>query len=89
MDEIAAVERTTAEEGFPASRSVCSESSVPEVLSLKDGGPELKVNIGSGLSGATGWYNIDNSTTILLSRLPLGASSFTLQIGQMMSTAAM
>ena len=89
MDEIAAVERTTAEEGFPANRSGCSESSEPEVLNLRDGGPELKVNIGSGLSAATGWYNIDNSTTILLSRLPLGASSFTLQIGQMMSTGAM
>jgi len=76
VDEIAAVERTTAEEGFPASRSVCSESSVPEVLSLKDGGPELKVNIGSGLSGATGWYNIDNSPTILLSRLPFGRKLF-------------
>ncbi len=30
-----------------------------------------KVNIGCGLSGAKGWYNIDNSPTITLSRLPL------------------
>ncbi len=30
-----------------------------------------KINIGSGLSGAPGWYNIDNSPTIWLSRLPL------------------
>lgn len=30
-----------------------------------------KVNIGSGLSGAPGWYNIDNSPTLWLSRLPL------------------
>ncbi len=33
---------------------------------------DLKINIGSGLSGAPGWYNIDNSPTILLSRIPLG-----------------
>jgi ubiquinone/menaquinone biosynthesis C-methylase UbiE len=32
---------------------------------------ELKINIGSGLSGASGWYNIDNSPTILVSRIPL------------------
>jgi SAM-dependent methyltransferase len=37
---------------------------------------ELKVNIGSGLSGAKGWHNIDNSPTILLSRLPLGRKLF-------------
>lgn len=37
---------------------------------------ESKVNIGSGLSGAPGWYNIDNSPTILLSRLPLGRRLF-------------
>src|SRR5450755_1734090 len=37
---------------------------------------ESKVNIGSGLSGAPGWYNIDNSPTILLSRLPLGRQLF-------------
>ncbi len=30
-----------------------------------------KVNIGSGISGAPGWYNIDNSPTIPLSRIPL------------------
>ena len=28
------------------------------------------INIGSGISGAPGWYNVDNSPTILLSRLP-------------------
>ena len=39
---------------------------------------ELKVNIGSGLSGAAGWYNIDNSPTILVSRLPLGSRLFRL-----------
>ena len=32
---------------------------------------ELKLNIGCGISGATGWCNIDNSPTILLARLPL------------------
>lgn len=31
---------------------------------------ELKINIGSGLSGARGWYTIDNSPTIFLSRVP-------------------
>ena len=36
----------------------------------------LKINIGSGLSGAEGWYNIDNSPTVLLSRLPLGRKLF-------------
>jgi predicted SAM-dependent methyltransferase len=35
-----------------------------------------KINIGSGLSGAPDWYNIDNSPTILLSRLPLGRLLF-------------
>lgn len=33
---------------------------------------ELKLNIGCGISGIPGWVNIDNSPTILLSRLPLG-----------------
>jgi predicted SAM-dependent methyltransferase len=28
------------------------------------------INIGSGLSGAPGWYNVDNSPTIPLSRIP-------------------
>jgi predicted SAM-dependent methyltransferase len=37
---------------------------------------ELKINIGSGLSGASGWYNIDNSPTIVLSRLPFGRQLF-------------
>jgi SAM-dependent methyltransferase len=32
---------------------------------------ELKLNIGCGTSGIAGWVNIDNSPTILLSRLPL------------------
>ena len=37
---------------------------------------ESKINIGSGLSGAPGWYNIDNSPTVWLSRLPLGRQIF-------------
>ena len=37
---------------------------------------ELKINIGSGLSGAPGWYNIDNSPTIVLSRFPFGRKLF-------------
>jgi hypothetical protein len=37
---------------------------------------ELKINIGSGLSGASGWYNIDNSPTILFSRIPFGRRLF-------------
>jgi predicted SAM-dependent methyltransferase len=32
---------------------------------------EIKVNIGCGLSGISGWHNIDNSPTIPLSRVPL------------------
>jgi len=35
---------------------------------------ELKINIGSGLSGVPSWINIDNSPTITLSRLPSDAS---------------
>lgn len=31
----------------------------------------LRVNIGCGTSGAPGWYNVDNSPTIPLSRIPL------------------
>lgn len=30
-----------------------------------------KINIGSGISGAPGWFNIDNSPTVLLSRIPV------------------
>jgi predicted SAM-dependent methyltransferase len=37
---------------------------------------ELKLNIGCGTSGIDGWVNIDNSPTILLSRLPLGRQIF-------------
>jgi predicted SAM-dependent methyltransferase len=33
---------------------------------------ELKLNIGCGTSGIEGWVNIDNSPSVLLSRLPLG-----------------
>lgn len=32
---------------------------------------ETKINIGSGISGAPGWFNIDNSPTVLLSRIPV------------------
>jgi hypothetical protein len=37
---------------------------------------ELKLNIGCGTSGIEGWVNIDNSPSILLSRLPLGKRIF-------------
>jgi predicted SAM-dependent methyltransferase len=37
---------------------------------------ELKLNIGCGTSGIRGWVNIDNSPTILLSRLPFGRRLF-------------
>ena len=37
---------------------------------------ELKLNIGCGTSGIDGWVNIDNSPSILLSRLPLGRQIF-------------
>ena len=32
---------------------------------------EVKLNIGCGLSGIRGWHNLDNSPTILLSRIPV------------------
>ena len=32
---------------------------------------ELKLNLGCGISGAPGWYNIDNSPTIPIARVPL------------------
>ena len=32
---------------------------------------EIKINIGSGLSGISGWHNLDNSPTITISRVPL------------------
>jgi len=37
---------------------------------------KLKLNIGCGTSGIEGWVNIDNSPSILLSRLPLGKRIF-------------
>ena len=37
---------------------------------------ELKLNIGCGTSGIAGWCNIDNSPTVLLSRVPLGRQVF-------------
>jgi predicted SAM-dependent methyltransferase len=32
---------------------------------------EIKINIGCGLSGISGWINVDNSPTIFLSKMPL------------------
>jgi len=32
---------------------------------------EIKINIGCGLSGISGWHNLDNSPTITLSRIPV------------------
>ena len=37
---------------------------------------DLKLNIGCGISGIQGWVNIDNSPSILLSRLPFGRRIF-------------
>jgi predicted SAM-dependent methyltransferase len=37
---------------------------------------ELKLNVGCGTSGVEGWVNIDNSPSILLSRLPFGRRIF-------------
>jgi predicted SAM-dependent methyltransferase len=37
---------------------------------------EVKLNIGCGTSAIEGWVNIDNSPSILLSRLPLGKKIF-------------
>lgn len=36
----------------------------------------LRVNIGCGTSAPVGWYNIDNSPTILLSRIPAASRLF-------------
>jgi predicted SAM-dependent methyltransferase len=33
--------------------------------------PQIKINIGCGLSGIAGWHNLDNSPTIPLSRIPV------------------
>jgi predicted SAM-dependent methyltransferase len=32
---------------------------------------EIKINIGCGLSGISGWRNLDNSPTVALSRIPV------------------
>ena len=32
---------------------------------------EIKINIGCGLSGISGWHNLDNSPTVTLSRIPV------------------
>jgi len=37
---------------------------------------ELKLNIGCGTSGISGWCNIDNSPSVLLSRIPFGRRLF-------------
>lgn len=50
---------------------------------------ELKLNIGCGVSGIEGWVNIDNSPTILLSRLPLGRKFFVLRAGHAMCAGLM
>lgn len=39
-------------------------------------GMPLCVNIGCGIDAPDGWYNIDNSPTIWVSRLPLGSRLF-------------
>jgi SAM-dependent methyltransferase len=43
---------------------------------LASSATELKINIGAGLSGAPGWFNIDNSPTIAISRIPLAGRVF-------------
>ena len=43
----------------------------PSLNSSQVSDVEYKINIGSGISGALGWCNFDNSPTILLSRLPV------------------
>jgi predicted SAM-dependent methyltransferase len=42
----------------------------------REGAAELKLNIGCGTSVVEGWVNIDNSPSILLSRLPFGRRIF-------------
>jgi SAM-dependent methyltransferase len=43
-----------------------NKSKVTEIRSS-----EIKINIGCGTSGISGWHNFDNSPTITLSRIPL------------------
>jgi SAM-dependent methyltransferase len=38
--------------------------------------PSVRVNIGCGVDAPDGWYNIDNSPTIWMSRLPFGRRLF-------------
>lgn len=40
------------------------------------GASEIRLNIGCGTAGIPGWVNIDNSPSILLSRLPFGKQIF-------------
>jgi predicted SAM-dependent methyltransferase len=56
----------------PFSRSTGKSRSTPNAADAA----ELKLNIGCGTSGIEGWVNIDNSPTILLSRLPFGRRIF-------------
>ena len=42
-----------------------------KIMRNVDAAAGLKINIGAGLSGAAGWFNIDNSPTVLISRIPL------------------
>ena len=55
---------------FPESRNEVSRD--PNM----NGAAELKLNIGCGTAGIAGWVNIDNSPSILLSRLPFGRRIF-------------
>jgi predicted SAM-dependent methyltransferase len=55
-------------------RSSDLQTTQPEASRAQVNG--LKLNIGCGTSGIEGWVNIDNSPTILLSRLPLGKRIF-------------
>jgi SAM-dependent methyltransferase len=41
----------------------------PKLTEIKP--PEIKINIGCGLSGISGWHNLDNSPTVTLSRIPI------------------
>jgi SAM-dependent methyltransferase len=61
----------------PGLREVAREIAKPMVIPAATATQnELKLNIGCGTSGIAGWCNIDDSPTVLLSRIPLGRRLF-------------
>jgi SAM-dependent methyltransferase len=51
------------------SRPDSGRSPKPKLAEVR--GPQIKINIGCGISGVPGWHNLDNSPTVTLSRIPI------------------